>query len=261
MDYEITADGQIASLTLNRPSVYNALNADCLGAMVEFADLLEGDRDLRVGIITGRGGAFCVGADIGEFRCSLNEATRSQEEPDFLDHVYRAFQRFRAVKKPLVAAVNGSAVGGGLELVLCCDVVVAAETAEFGDGHANYGIIPGGGATVLLPRVLPFNVANYLLLTGEMLPARDMQMHGLVNVVTPRDAVRERAMEIAHGIAVKSPLASIEVKRLAKLALVRSVDDAIRDEFLALRRHVRSHDLREGLSAFIEKRRPVFCGS
>lgn len=231
-----------------------------MNTLASFADSLRGNDEIRVGVITGAGGHFCAGADLGEFLASLNASSRRDGRPDFLDIVFSTFEKLRAISIPLIAAVNGPTLAGGLELVLCCDLVIAAESATFADGHANYGIIPGGGASALLPRLLPINIARYLMLTGEALSAQQMLQHGLVNRVVKASELETTTWELAQSLASKSPLVLAQMKRLAGEALSKPLRDAVIDEFLSLRNHTRSIDLNEGLTAFKEKRRPRFVG-
>lgn len=260
MAANIRVDGPVATLTLCRPAVYNALNRECLVAIGEFARCVARDERVRLGVVTGEGEYFCAGADIPEFLASVSTSGDASAKHDFLDVVYASFEALRKVEKPLIASVNGPALAGGLELVLSCDLVVSAMTARFGDAHANYGIIPGGGGSALLPRVVPPNVAKYLLLSGETLSAQEMQGHGLVNIVVESSRLAATTDSLAASLAAKSPLALRAMKRLANEALDRSLDDAAADEFIALRNHAMTEDLREGLNAFVEKRLPVFTG-
>ncbi len=260
MGVEVRKIGAIAWLTLNRPDVRNALDMDSLKAISAFADDLASDPELRVGVIAGAGDYFCAGADLAEFLASLDSSQSVNGQPDFLDVVFSTFEKLRNVPVPIIAAVNGPAIAGGLELILTCDIVIASEQATFADGHAKYGIIPGGGSSAILPRLLPVNVARYLLLTGEALPATTMHQLGLVNQIVETERLESAALDLAKAVAEKSPLVLAQMKRLVAKAQSISLRDAVIDEFLSLRNHTRSVDLHEGLAAFAEKRQPVFVG-
>lgn len=242
-------------LRLNRARAMNALSFGLVAALLAELHALEQDDQVRVIVLTGTGNAFCAGADLK----NLNE-TRAPGEPDILDCVVELLETLRAFPKPVIAAVNGITLAGGLELMLCCDLVYATDSARIGDGHCNYGIVPGGGGAALLPRILPLPVAKYLLFTGDHLPARFFVPHGLVNEVVTDDQLFDHVMTVADRISQKSPLGLRRSKRIANETLDKSAADALRDERLAARDQFRSHDFREGLTAFIEKRTPHFKG-
>jgi enoyl-CoA hydratase/carnithine racemase len=160
----------------------------------------------------------------------------------------------------VIAAVNGLAIAGGMELVLACDLVLAADTARLGDAHANFGVFPGAGGAAILPRKLPANVAKFLLFTGDTLSAADMKGFGLVNEVVAPEQLIEAAQKLGEKLAEKSPAVLRRMKRVANETSDKSLDDALRDELLELRTHLRSYDMQEGLRAFLEKRKPDFKG-
>lgn len=247
--------GATARLTLNRAAAMNALSFDLVDAMLTHLRQLEQNDAIRVLVITGTGNAFCAGADLK----NLNEV-KAPGEPDILDRVVELLETVRAFPKPVIAAVNGLALAGGMELMLCCDLIYASESARIGDAHCNYGIVPGGGGAALMPRILPLPIAKYLLFTGEFLPAQFFQQYGLVNEVVPDEQLFDTVMTIADIISQKSPIGLRRAKRIANETLDKSAADALRDERLAARDQFRSYDFREGITAFLEKRKPQFKG-
>jgi enoyl-CoA hydratase/carnithine racemase len=249
--------GPVARLTLNRPKAMNALNSAILQQLERHLAEIAARDDLRVLILTGRGPAFCAGADLKEV---LAGATLEAGEPDFLDRASVVFDLLRNFARPVVAALNGLTMAGGLELAMCADVVVAAESAVIGDAHANYGVHPGAGGAAILPRLIPLNMAMYLLLTGKTLAAAEMKALGLVCEVHPDDALEGAVMALAQQIAAKSPIALARMKEVARASADKSRADALLHEQVLLRRHLRSADLQEGLRAFTEKRPPRFQG-
>jgi enoyl-CoA hydratase/carnithine racemase len=166
----------------------------------------------------------------------------------------------RDFPKPVIAALNGTTMAGGLELAMACDIVVAAESAQLGDAHANFGVYPGAGGAAVLPRLIPHNVAKYLLFTGKTLSADEMRTYGLVNEIAEDDELQRVVTELAEHIAAKSPIALRRMKEVANASLDKSRDAALEHEQVMLRKHERSYDMAEGLRAFSEKRPPQFEG-
>lgn len=251
----IKTSGAVGWLRLNRPGAMNSLNRATLERLRAQLAAWEGDDAVRVVVITGTGKAFCAGADLKEVM-----APASPGESDFLDVAVKFFDVLRGFPKPVIAAINGLAMAGGTEIVLACDIVLAAESARLGDAHSNFGVFPGAGGAAILPRKVPANVAKYLLLTGDTLSAHELKVYGLVNEVVADDQLDARAQALAEVLAEKSPLVLARMKRVADEAAGKSLADALRHELLELRNHLRSADLREGLNAFAEKRKPVFTG-
>ncbi len=260
VDYRV--QGQTAWLQLNRPEALNALDRRTLEALAAGVARAQADEQVRVLVLTGTGRAFCAGGDI---KALLHDAAAGGSaaatgEEDYIDVVARCFAAVRALRKPLIGAVNGVTAGGGLELLLCCDMVLAAEDALLGDGHANFGIFPGGGSAALLPRRLPLNVAKQLLFSGELLPAARWQTWGLVNELVPPEALQTRTQALADALSRKSPVLLERLKRVADASADKSLADALRQELFELRAHMRTQDMREGTTAFVEKRQPHYIG-
>lgn len=247
--------GAVGWLTLDRPAAMNSLSCDLMRGLEAQLRLWRDDFNVRVVVLTGSGRAFCAGADLKEV-----SAPATAGEPDFIDVAAAFFGTLRNFPKPVIAAVNGLAVAGGLELVLACDLVVAAESARLGDAHANFGVFPGAGGAAVLPRKLPVNVARYLLFTGRTFTAAQMAQHGLVNEVVPDGDLPDRAQALAEELAARSPLVLARMKRVAAAAADKALDDALHHELLEFRNHQRSYDMQEGLRAFLDKRQPVFKG-
>lgn len=249
--------GPVARLTLNRPEAMNALTTEMLTALECAVDVLRADEKVRVLVITGAGKAFCAGADLKAFE----SAQKVQPgERDFLELAAQAFERVAAFPKPVIAALNGITMAGGLELAMCADLIVAADTARIGDGHANFGVYPGGGGASVLPRLIPLNMAMYLLFTGKLLMAADMKALGMVCEVHPADALQEAVLALAEQIASGSPIGLRRMKEVARASADKSRRDAMLHEQVMLREHLRSYDMHEGLRAFAENRAPAFKG-
>jgi len=241
-------------VTLNRPDALNALNADIVEGLREALDRAEGAPEVRALVITGAQSAFCAGADL-KF---LNRAGSGMAP--FLHLVGELFRRIETSPLPVIAAVNGIAVAGGLELVLCCDLVYASQSARFGDGHANYGLLPGGGGSVRLPRRIGATWAKHLLFTGELMDAASLASSGLINKVVPDGQLVAEVQILVESIAAKSPLGLRRMKQLVNDGLDQPMSTALRLELLAGNAHALSDDMREGMAAFAEKREPRFNG-
>ena len=179
---------------------------------------------------------------------------------NFLETVLAVMDRIENFPAPVIAALNGLTLAGGLELMLCCDLVIAARSAKIGDAHANYGLLPGGGGSVRLPRKIGPTRAKYLLFTGEFLPSETFVAAGLVNEVVDDDALQAAAERLVSKLAAKSPLVLRRMKALVDDGLEQPVSVALRQELLVSEVHAYSDDLKEGLAAFEAKRKPNFTG-
>ncbi|MCC6787380.1 MAG: enoyl-CoA hydratase/isomerase family protein [Hyphomonadaceae bacterium] len=248
--------GAIARLTMNRPKAMNALNLAMIEAFAMVLPRLAADDDIRVLVLTGSDGAFCAGADLKQALAG----DPAPGEPDFLDRARAMTEQLASFPKPVIAALNGVTMAGGLEIAMCADIIIAADSAQIGDAHANFGVFPGGGGAAVLPRVMPLNTALYLLLTGKTLSAAEMKALGLVSEVHPAAALADAAIELAQLIATKSPAALRRMKEVARTSADKTRADALLHEQVLLRAHLRSSDLAEGLRAFAEKRPPRFVG-
>ncbi|HYF61062.1 MAG TPA: enoyl-CoA hydratase/isomerase family protein [Burkholderiaceae bacterium] len=252
-----TRDGALW-LTLNRPAALNSLTPDIVEGIDRALAHAQDDSEVRAVVLTGTGRAFCAGADLKHVR----ETTHGDEGAiaAFLDSVLATMSRLEKFPKPVIAAVNGLALAGGLELVLCCDLVIAARSARLGDAHANFGLLPGGGGSVRLPRKIGPTRAKYLMYTGEFVPAERLVEAGLVNEVVDDAELLEATGRLVAKLRAKSPLVLRRMKALVDDGLEQPIETALRLELLASEVHSHSHDMREGLAAFQEKRAPRFIG-
>lgn len=248
--------GRTLWIVLRRSAQMNAMSMQMLDEMTETLAEAMADTEVRAVVLTGSGRAFCAGADLKE----VAEAELKPGEPDLLDRVDHAFGLMRNGPKPVIAAVNGLVLAGGLEMVMACDLVFAAESAKLGDAHSNFGVFPGAGGAAILPRRIGLNRAKYLLFSGEQVSARQMMDWGLVNAVVPDDALRDTVQAFTDKLADKSPAVLRRMKAVANRAMNVDEPAALAEEMLNLRAHMRSWDFREGLAAFAEKRKPQFRG-
>lgn len=249
----------VAWLTLNSPENMNAFSLPLLEELDGVLDWLIADGSARCVVITGSGQAFSAGGDLAGFKADLN----AWDKGPFINRLAYAqtvFNKVEALSMPVIAAVNGYAIAGGLELLLCCDIVLAAESARIGDGHAQYGIIPAGGATARLARKISPNRANLMFFTADLFPAQTLADWGLVNEVVPDEELMASTSRFAEKIARHSPLGLSWVKRLLREGEGQPAAQLARAEIDAFRAYASSDDLAEGLAAFAEKRRPNFTG-
>ena len=244
----------VCLITLNRPKVLNALRSALLEELAAAITLAREDAEIRAVVLTGNERAFAAGADIAEM------ADRTAVEVIGMDRRMSFWHALRSFPKPLIAAVNGFALGGGCELAMCADIIVAGEDARFGQPEINLGLIPGAGGTQRLTRAVGKSRAMKMVLTGEAINARDALVAGLIAEVVPPELTLDRALELAEGIAAKPPVAV----RLAKEAVLKAQEmtleaglDYERKTFALL---FATEDRREGIQAFLEKRKPVFKG-
>ncbi len=245
-------------MTLNRPSALNAITPSIVEGIARALDSAENDPSVVAIVLTGEGRAFCAGADLKFVRSQTqgDEAAVSR----FLNSILALMARLEKFPRPVIAAINGLALAGGLELVLCCDLVVAARSAKLGDAHANFGLLPGGGSSVRLPRKIGPTRAKYLLYTADFLPAETLRDWGLVNEVVEDGELGAATGRLIGRLATKSTLVLRRMKALVDDGLEQPVETALRQELLASEVHAFSHDMREGLAAFEEKRKPNFLG-
>lgn len=251
MSIDYKKSNKIAIITINRPEAYNAINVQTWKELNEALVSLRDDPELWVGIITGSGEkAFCAGADVSETLPYMKEN----------HHLYwPAAPRYGLnLWKPLIAAVNGVALGGGMEIALACDIRIASEKARFGTPEVTLGVMPGWGATQRLPRVIPWAKAAELLLMGKQIDSQEAYRIGLINKVVPPDKVMTEAIEWAEALCKVGPLAA----RAAKEAMIRGysmpLEDGLQLEGSFFDYLLNTDDYKEGASAFLEKRKANF---
>jgi enoyl-CoA hydratase len=258
VDYEsirIDRDGAVAIVTIDRQEKRNALSSTVRAELVAALDALRDDAEARVLVVTGAGEkAFVAGADIGEF------AGRTPLEQRAAMTGRRVFDEVAAYPKPVIAMINGFCLGGGCELALACDVRIASDTAKLGQPEINLGIIPGGGGTQRLPRIIGMGQAMRLVLSGEIVDAAEALRIGLVDVVHPAAELREKTLELARKMAEKSPVALRMAKSAVRAAAEMPLAAGLQYETEAFVTCFASEDKAEGVAAFLEKRPASFTG-
>jgi enoyl-CoA hydratase/carnithine racemase len=254
---EYRSRGGVTEIALARPEALNAVSFAMLGELDEALTQIELDTAVRVLVLTGRGRAFCAGADLKGIR---EDGPADRRPSAFVARIQAMMNRIRSLPIPVIAGLNGITMAGGLELALCADIVVAAENAKIGDCHVNFGVIPGAGGAAILPRIVGPIVGKYLLFTGEAPIARDLAHSGLLAKVFPEEAFADELAALADKIAEKSPLGLKIIKKLVAEAALLPPADALQLEIEANAEYTRSEDMREGLAAFAAKRKPMFVG-
>jgi enoyl-CoA hydratase len=248
---QVDARDGVLTITINRPAQKNAVNHQVAVELESALCLLDADPVLSVGVLTGAGGIFSAGMDLKAFA--------KGERPTTPDRGFGGMTR-AVVRKPLIAAVEGWALGGAFELVLSCDLVVAADDAKFGFPEVKRGLVASEGGLIRLPRRIPYHVAMRVLLTGEPLPATEARQYGLVDELTSRGAALGRARELARRIARNAPLAVAAVKEIVRTTQALDDHDAFARQDKIVDRLLSSADAHEGALAFAEKRAPVWHG-
>jgi len=254
-EYIITeVQGKVGLIRLNRPKALNALNSTLMAELAIALETFDQAEEIGAMVITGDERAFAAGADIKEMsgKSSIDMLNR--------DNLLSTWDRLRSIKKPILAAVSGWCLGGGSELAMACDMIVASETAKFGQPEINLGIIPGAGASQRLPRAVGKAIAMEMILNNRTLSAEEAYQFSLVNRVYPVESYLEKAIELAQEIAVRAPVAI----RLAKEAINQSYETLLSEGVFDERRSFyllfSTVDQKEGMEAFIEKREPQWKG-
>lgn len=251
--------GAVAILTLNRPDKLNALSNELLGAIMDELDGIELDPAIRVVVFTGAGRAFSAGADIAGFQPHL-KAGPEQAIAHFMRPGHRMTRRVECFPKPIIAAVNGLAFGGGCELVESTHIALAADTATFSKAEINIGILPTFGGTQRLPRNVGRKAAIELILTGRIFDAAEAVSLGLINRVLPGNRLLDEAVALANVLATKPPLSLAAALAAVHRGMDAAIDDGLAIEEAAFARIASTRDANEGVAAFLEKRAPKFLG-
>ena len=252
-------DGAVAVITIDHPPV-NALSAPLLEELEAEIERLDADDGVRAIVLRGAGErAFVAGADISEFP-SLRAAADEAHEGGAARGIQKLGHRMDAAHTPFVAAIHGFCLGGGLELAMCCDIRVAAEGSQLGQPEIKLGLIPGGGGTQRLPRLIGLGRAQLLNMTGDFIDAQTAYEWGLVEKVVPLEELLEAALGLARTIAARSPVSIGVLRELARTTRDLPLEEGLRREADGFRRCLASEDGAEGVAAFLEKREPQFTG-
>lgn len=243
--------GRVALITLNRPEALNALNAQIISELNHALDQIERNPDIGCVVLTGSSKAFAAGADI-------KEMAELKYPQIYLDDLFSDSDRVAARRKPIIAAVAGFALGGGCELALMCDFILAADNARFGQPEIKLGVLPGMGGTQRLTRAIGKAKAMEMCLTGRMIDAVEAERAGLVSRIVPLDTLLDEALKVATAIAGKSLPVAMMVKESVNRAFEVSLSEGIRFERRVFHSAFATEDQKEGMAAFIEKRDPLF---
>jgi enoyl-CoA hydratase len=256
MSYELiqvrTEAEKVGIITLNRPKQLNALNSELMVEMGTALKIFDADPHIGCIILTGNEKAFAAGADIGAM------ATYSYADVYKSDYITRDWETLRSIRKPIIAAVSGFALGGGCEVAMMCDIIIAADNARFGQPEIKLGIIPGAGGTQRLPRAIGKAKAMDLALTGRMMDAQEAERAGLVSRVVPLDKLMDEALSAALSICDYSQMAVMSAKESINRAFESSLSDGVMFERRMFHALFATDDQKEGMDAFVNKRKPVF---
>jgi enoyl-CoA hydratase len=255
-DYQtilVETRGRVGWITLNRPEALNALDSQVMRDIVDAATAFDADEGIGAIVVTGSERAFAAGADIKEM------ADKSGLDMIMGDH-FGAWGRFAAVRTPVIAAVSGYALGGGCELAMMCDIILAADSAKFGQPEINLGVIPGMGGTQRLIRAVGYYKAAELVLTGRLIGAEEAERAGLVSRIVPADALLEEALAVAATIASMSLPSAMSAKEAVNRAFETTLSEGVLYERRVFHALFATADQKEGMAAFSEKRAPAFQG-
>jgi len=248
-----STEDAVGLITLNRPEVMNALNLEMMDELAAEMERMDNDPSVRVIVLTGNNRAFAAGADIGEM---ADDTAISM----FLKDQFAVWDRIALIRKPVIAAVSGYALGGGCELMMHCDMVIASETARIGQPEVKLGVMPGAGGSVRLTKAVGKVKAMEMLMTGEPITAEEALRYGLVNKVVPEEVYLQEAMKLARRLAEQPPVALKLIKKSVLRALDTPTFDALQYERNAFYLLFASEDQKEGMKAFVEKRKARFTG-
>lgn len=253
----IETEGSVGIVTLNRPQALNALSIPVMDAVIEALSSFDHDPKIHAMVLAGSPKAFAAGADIGE----LKKITGAEGAEKLMAHHLSHWDKIGQLKKPVVAAVSGFALGGGCELAMACDLIVASETAVFGQPEVQIGVMPGAGGTQRLTKIVGKALSMEMNLTGRRLTAREALSFGLVNRVVPVESYLSEAKKLAHTIAAQPALAVQAAKASVLHAVDSKLSEGLSFERLSFYRLFDTQDQKEGMKAFFEKRKPVWNGN
>ena len=256
MTYEMILSeirGHVGLITLNRPQVMNALNNQLMRELMDALETFDKDDDIGAMVITGNAKSFAAGADIKEM------AGKSIQQMMDQDHI-AVFGRIRTIQKPVIAAVSGWALGGGCEIALSCDMIIASESAQFGQPEINIGVIPGAGGTQRLTHAVGKAIAMEMILNDRRLIAQEAYQLGIVNRVVPIDGYLDEALKLAEEIASRAPIAVRAAKKIINQAFEQTLAEGLAAEKREFYNLFATEDQKEGMQAFIEKRKPEWKG-
>ncbi|HJR78523.1 MAG TPA: enoyl-CoA hydratase-related protein [Anaerolineales bacterium] len=257
MPYELILTelrGRVGLITLNRPQVMNALNNQLMREVIDALEAFDNNDNVGAMVITGNEKAFAAGADIKEM---ANKTIQQMMDTDHL----AVFGRIRTIQKPVIAAVSGWVLGGGCEIALSCDMIVASESAIFGQPEINIGVIPGAGGTQRLTRAVGKALAMEMILNDRRFSAQEALQHGLVNRVVPVDSYLDSALQLAEEIASRAPVAIRAAKKMINQSYERTLSDGLAEEKQQFYNLFSTEDQKEGMKAFVEKRKPEWKGN
>lgn len=256
MNYELILSetrSRVGLITLNRPRALNALNNQLMGEVIDALENYDRDDSIGAMLMTGNEKAFAAGADIKEM---ADKSTTEMIDRDLV----AVYGRIRTIRKPVIAAVSGWALGAGFEIALACDMIVASETAKFGLPEVTIGVIPGAGGTQRLTRAAGKAIAMEMILNNRTLTAREALQFGLVNRVVPVEKYLDEALQLAQEVASRAPLAVRAAKKMIDQAYEHSLAEGLAEEKQEFYNLFDSEDQKEGMQAFVEKRQPEWQG-
>lgn len=245
--------GRVGLITLNRPKALNALNNQLMRELMDALEAFDRDESIGAMVITGSEKAFAAGADIKEM------ADQTVQQIMDRDHV-AVFGRIRTIRKPVIAAVSGWALGGGCEVALSCDMIVASESAKFGQPEITIGVIPGAGGTQRLARAVGKAIAMEMILNNRTLSAQEAYQFGMVNGVVPVEGYLDEALKLAEEIASRAPVAARAAKKMINQAFEAPMSEGLATEKQEFYNLFATEDQKEGMQAFVEKRKPEWKG-
>ena len=245
--------GRVGLVTLNRPEAMNAFNRTLTRELMDALEAFDNDDAVGAMVVTGNAKAFAAGADIKEM---ADKTAQEMIDSDFIAQ----FGCIRAIRKPVIAAVSGWALGGGCEVAMSCDMIVASETAKFGQPEITIGVIPGAGGTQRLPRAVGKAIAMEMVLNNRTLSAQEALQFGLINRIVPVEAYLDEALKLAEEVASRAPVAIRSAKKMVNQAYEQFLGDALSEEKKEFYNLFGTEDQKEGMRAFAEKRKPQWKG-